>query len=125
MCIRDRSGASHQFSITARIDPPESMRQRLPQPIQASLRYSYQARQQCRVRSTTTGDTATCTPYVDVMNRSFNLNLDTMLSQLDVGFQLSYSDTKSFVGQRGGTSQFQLGFYGQFHFATGDLPGMR
>ena len=121
----EESGASHQFSLTARIDPPDGMRQRLRQPIQASLRYSYQARQQCRVRSTTAGETATCTPYVDVLNRSFNLNLDTMLSQLDVGLQVSYTDTKSFVGQRGGTSQFQLGFYGQFYFATGDLPGTR
>jgi hypothetical protein len=121
----EESGATHQFSLAARIEPPEGMRQRLRQPIQASLRYSYQARRQCRVLSTTASETETCTPFVDVMNRSFNLNLDTMLSQLDVGFQLSYTETKSFTGQRGGTSQFQLGFYGQFYFATGELPGMR
>jgi len=121
----EESGASHQFSLTARIDPPDAMRHRLPHPIQASLRYSYQARQQCRVRSSTAGETAACTPYVDVLNRSFNLNLDTVLSQLDIGFQASYTDTKSFIGQRGGTSQFQLGLYGQFHFATGELPGLR
>lgn len=118
------TSTSHQFALTARIQPPEQMRDRLPQPIQASLRYNYQAQQQCRVRFSGSDTAAPCTPYTDLISRSFNLNLDTVLSQLDVGLQVSYTDRQSFVGQRGGTSQFQLGLYGQFHFATGSIPGM-
>src|SRR5690606_13972406 len=68
---------SHQLGLTARIQPPEHMRARFSQLIQASLRYSYQAQQQCRVRGGTSEEEAACTPYTDLINRGFNLSLET------------------------------------------------
>jgi len=119
---REDTAESHQLSLNAFIQPPDHMRDRLPQPIRASLSYSYQAQRQCRVRPG--GNESECTPYTDLISRSFNLNLETLLSQVDVGLQASYIGRKSFVGLRDGSSQFQLGLYGQFHFTTGTLPGM-
>jgi len=121
---REDRAATHQFGVTAFIQPPDHLRHRFPQPIHASLRYSYQAQRQCRARSIGEGPGDECTLYTDLLSRSLNLNLETVLSQIDVGLQASYIARKSFVGLREGSSQFQLGLYGQFHFAAGTFPGM-
>jgi hypothetical protein len=40
---------------------------------------------------------------------------------------MSYDDRQSFVGQQTGSTQFQLGLFGQLQFSAGTLPlaGMR
>ena len=48
-----------------------------------------------------------------------------MMSELNVGFQMSYNHTKRFIGTRDGSTNFQLGLFGQFNFSAGQLPGMQ
>jgi hypothetical protein len=55
-----------------------------------------------------------CIPFVDYLNRSVNLTLDTTLLPLEVGVHLTYTDRQSFVGRHEGSTQFQLGVFGQF-----------
>ena len=48
------------------------------------------------------------------------------MSDFEVGIQGSYFDRQSFVGQRRGSTQFQLSVFGQFLIeagALGRLPG--
>jgi hypothetical protein len=40
-----------------------------------------------------------------------------------MGFQMSYNDHKSFIGLRSGSSQFQLGLFGEFNFEAGNAMG--
>ncbi|MBI4410270.1 MAG: hypothetical protein HY561_11210, partial [Gemmatimonadetes bacterium] len=116
----ENGGRSHAVQLVGSFMVPGGLAQTLPQPIQASLRYGYTSQFQCRERNTAAAD---CTPFTDVLSRSFHLTLDTVLSQLNLGLQMSYTDRQSFVGTRTGSSQFQLGLFGQFNFATGMLPG--
>jgi len=50
--------------------------------------------------------------------------MDTRVRDFEVGLQASFTDRQSFVGQRTGSTQFQVGLYGQFVFqAGGAAPG--
>jgi hypothetical protein len=60
-----------------------------------------------------------CVAFVDFLNRSVNLTLDTVISPLEVGLHLTYTNRRSFVGQHDGSTQFQLGLFGQFLFDSG------
>jgi hypothetical protein len=110
----------HDFSLVSSFVPPGDLGRRLVRPVQISLRYQYAFQSDCRI----TVGSVVCVPFVEQLNRSLNLTLDTVVSQLEVGLQLSYTDRQSFVGQRNGSTQFQLGFFGQFLFAAGPLPGL-
>ncbi|NNM05204.1 MAG: hypothetical protein HKO65_08890 [Gemmatimonadetes bacterium] len=57
--------------------------------------------------------------FLDFLNRSVNLTLDTVITPLAVGLHLTYTSRRSFVGQQEGSTQFQLGFFGQFLFDSG------
>jgi hypothetical protein len=57
--------------------------------------------------------------FVDFLNRSVNLTLDTVITPLEVGLHLTYTSRRSFVGQHDGSTQFQLGLFGQFLFNSG------
>ena len=50
------------------------------------------------------------------------MTLDTEVGGFEVGLQMSYDDRQSFVGQRTGSTQFQLGLFGQLEFSAGVLP---
>jgi len=41
---------------------------------------------------------------------------------VDLGLNVSFVDRQSFVGQRSGSTQLQLGLFGQFMFEAGQLP---
>jgi hypothetical protein len=45
--------------------------------------------------------------------------LETMVRDLSVGLQMSYSSRNSLVGTHNGTSQFQLGLFGNFQMKAG------
>jgi hypothetical protein len=51
---------------------------------------------------------------VDYLSRSVNLALDTRIIPLEVGIHLTYTDRQSFIGRHEGSTQFQLGIFGQF-----------
>ena len=55
--------------------------------------------------------------------RRINVSLDTELSQVTVGFQMSYNSRRSNVGTLNGSSQFQLGIFGQFNLDAGTFQG--
>lgn len=118
----EREIVSHSAQLTARFIAPGPLRERLPNPIRASLRYGYETELECRVRRAAPGDAA-CAPFVDVINRRLDLTLDTTVSQLNVGLRINYYDNQSFVGTRTGSSQFQLGLFGQFNVSAGTFPG--
>ncbi len=117
----ESSSNSHSVQLSASFMPPEHMRDKLMQPVMLSLRYTYNDQQQCRARGGSADEPAVCVPIVDVLNRSLNLTIDTVISDLNVGLQMSYTDQKNFVGTRNGSSQFQFGLFGQFYFTAGSL----
>jgi hypothetical protein len=93
---------------------------KIPQPIVADLRFTQQSQQQCRVRTLadlSTGES--CIRYIDFRNRSVNFSLHTLLSDLNVGLNLSYTSRRSFVGTNIGNSQFQIGLFGNFELTAG------
>ena len=61
---------------------------------------------------------------MDQSNATFNLTLDTVVSELQVGFQASYTNRQSNIGQRLGSTQFQIGFWGQFVYNAGAFAGL-
>jgi hypothetical protein len=65
---------------------------------------------------------AGCVAFVDQLNRSLSLALDTRLAGLEVGLNGGYVNRQSFVGQRTGSTQLQIGLFGQFLFELGQLP---
>jgi len=120
----EREASSHALGIGGRFLAPAALRDRFPEPIGISLRYDYRAEQQCRVPPVDQGLDA-CTPYVDFLSRRMDITVDSYMSQLNVGLQISYTDRRSFVGTRAGNSQFQLALFGQFDFAAGTRGGGR
>ena len=72
--------------------------------------YQYSSDLDCRVPS----GRSDCTPFVDYLNRSVNLTLDTTIIPLAVGLHLTYTDRQSFTGRHDGSTQFQLGIFGEF-----------
>ncbi|MBI4520527.1 MAG: cell surface protein SprA [Gemmatimonadetes bacterium] len=112
-----RDETSHNLSLLSSLTAPRPLRNAFPAPLQASVRYSFTAQRNCRRSSVA----QSCIAFIDQINRALNLSLDTTLSDMNVGVQLSYTSRQSFVGQRGGNSQFQLGIFGQFLFTSGTV----
>jgi hypothetical protein len=118
-----QDAATHTLSLTGSFTPPSVVRKKFKQPLTATLSVNQQAQRQCRV-SPTLDQTTTCTPFIDFVNRTLNLSLDTMLDQLQVGVQMSYTARQSAIGTLNGSSQFQMGVFGQFNFSAGQIPGV-
>lgn len=120
----EHDGQQHAVQIAGSFIAPRFLRESFPAPINASLRWSYYARAQCRLTAAAgTDGSEACIPFVDYINREFGMTLNTIVSQLTVGFQMSYIDRQSYVGARNGSSQFQLGLFGEFNFAAGTFAG--
>ena len=51
------------------------------------------------------------------------MSMNTRVADFRLGFQASYTDRRSFVGRRTGSTQFQLGIFGQFLFEAGRFAG--
>jgi hypothetical protein len=110
----------HSVQLAGSFVAPRWLRDRIPAPVNVALRYGIQDQEQCRIQAGTFGP---CIPFVDLVQRQFSLTLDTVISQLNVGFQMSYDDRQSYVGLRSGSSQFQLGLFGEFTFEAGTFAG--
>jgi hypothetical protein len=61
-------------------------------------------------------------PFLDQVSRSASLSLNTSAGGVEFGVQVSYDDRQSYVGQRTGSTQLQLGIFGQLDFGAGGLP---
>ncbi len=121
----ERDRVQHTVSLASSFLPPFGLARRqsgVPEPVRLAVLVSYVGERECRVPRNRTD----CVPFVDQLNRSLTFTLDTRVSDFDVGIQGSYFDRQSFVGQRRGSTQFQLSVYGQFLIeagALGRLPG--
>jgi len=60
--------------------------------------------------------------FLDQVTRAASMSLDTSVGGFEFGLQVSYDDRQSFVGQRVGSTQFQIGVFGQLNFVAGMLP---
>ena len=107
----------HGVDLSGRFTPPPALRSAVPEPVRVSLAYDYQDQRQCR--APVNPPNSACTGYIDYLNRRLNLSLSTLVSQMDVGLQVSYVDRRSFIGTQAGSSQFQLGLFGQFNVQAG------
>ena len=115
-----RRRTTHVFTMSGSFVPPGNFGERLTRPVQASVRYNRAAQSDCRI----TSGNDECVPFVDQYNSTFNLTLDTVVSDLQVGFQASYNDRQSSIGQRLGSTQLQVGFWGQFIYNAGAFAGL-
>lgn len=113
----ERTQTSHNLSIVTALRAPGSLAETFRRPVQLSLRYNYASQMNCRVSTAS----QSCVPFIDQILRGFNLTLDSTVSDMNIGLQMSYTDRQSFVGQRSGNSQFQLGIFGQFLFSAGNV----
>jgi hypothetical protein len=114
----DRTQSSHRVSVASQFLPPGSLAARLDRPVRVALLASYVADRDCR----TTAAREACVPFVDQIRRILSLNIDTSVGGFEVGFLMRYDDRQSFVGQRTGSTQFQLGLWGELQFSAGMLP---
>ncbi len=101
---------SHTFALSSVFEEPPLLGQRLDGPVRLSMGYQYSSELDCRIPSGKND----CIPFIDNLNRSVNLTLDTTITPLLVGLHLTYTDRRSFVGRHDGSSQFQFGIFGQF-----------
>ena len=111
---------THVLTVSGSFTPPGDLGARLERPVQVSLRYNQAVQSDCRV----TSGSDECVAFVDQRNSTFNLTLDTIVSDLQIGFQASYTDRRSNIGQRLGSTQFQIGFWGQFVYNAGAFAGL-
>lgn len=120
----ERDRVTHRVSFSSSFLPPFGLSERLSGPVQLSVIASYGAERECRVPRSR----PECVPFVDQINRALSLSMDTRLSDFQLGIQASYTDRRSFVGRRQGSTQFQLGIFGTFLFEAGRIgdgfPGM-
>lgn len=116
-------GFNHTVTLAGTFKPPGSMASKMDQPIRTQLTLSQNTSTQCRFRQLSAGTEETqCIPYIDFRNRTFNFTLDTYLKDMIVGLQMSYTGRQDYVGIRRGSSQFQLGLFGEFNLNVGRIP---
>jgi hypothetical protein len=106
---------SHTFLLSSALSEPPLIKDRLDGPLRLSVAYQYSSELNCRVPK----GRLDCVAFVDFLNRSVNLTLDTVITPLEVGLHLTYTNRRSFVGRHDGSTQFQLGLFGQFLFDSG------
>ncbi|HET9948934.1 MAG TPA: hypothetical protein VFQ22_08440, partial [Longimicrobiales bacterium] len=116
--VTERDERSHRVSITSRLLPPGWLARRLDRPVSLTVLGAYTSERACRA----TAQGAGCVAFVDQLRRTLNVSLDTAVQGFSVGLQMSFDDRQSFVGQRTGSTQFQVGLFGQLELTGGALP---
>ncbi len=117
----DRNQRDHTLSLASVVASPALLSPRLERPPHLSLLLRYASLEECR----TTVGTEVCVPFLSQLTRSASLNLDTVVSGLEIGFQATLLDRRTYVGLRSGSTQFQLGFWGRFLFTAGSSEALR
>ncbi len=110
----------HALRMAGTFIAPAALRDRLGQPFRVELSFRQRSDRECRLRGAA-ADTG-CVPYIDLVSRTLHLGLETALSQMNVGLQMSYDERRSTIGIRDGTSQLQLGLFGEFRLRSGEMP---
>ena len=119
--VTERDLVEHGFSVETRLAPASGLAEAIGGPLRLSLIVEYAANTECRV---VTGQQA-CVDFIDQTNRGASLALDTDLSGVEVGVQLSVVDRGSLTGLRSGFTQFQLGVWGRMLFESGPIEQLR
>ena len=122
--------ANHSFQLNGRIQAL-SETGTFRSPIRTSLRLTQSVREDCRLLGAVTSDPtdgteplvpgATCEPFTDLRIRTIDLTVDTDFTPFIVGLQGSWRDTQSGIGQRIGSTQFEITMFGQFIFESGTV----
>jgi len=115
----ERDRRTHRVSLTSSFLPPFGLADRTGGPVRISVIASYTSERECRVPRSRPD----CVAFVDQINRALSVAMDTRVSDFQVGLQAGYTDRRSFVGRRQGSTQFQLSLYGQFLFEAGRFAG--
>jgi len=111
-----RSRRTHAVALASFFRPPAAWAGELDRPVQLTLRLAYADQIDCRSTAAGSG----CVPYVDQLTRDFSLVVDTAVSGIDLGVRTSWFDRVSFIGQRSGSTQFQLAVFAQLNVAAGN-----
>ncbi|MBI4513854.1 MAG: hypothetical protein HY702_07060 [Gemmatimonadetes bacterium] len=117
------SRVSQSIRLVARLLPPQSWRS-FRNPIRVNLAYRRDSSDQCRalgVSTLTPGTPPGCAPFTDLVVQSLDLTLDTDVQPFTLGFQASWRDQQSEIGQRPGSTQLTLTLFGHFLFQTGPV----
>jgi hypothetical protein len=113
---RDRD--THLLSLSSALVPPFGLGSSMDRPLHLTVIGSHVRELECRA----TVALLACVPFVDQVTRSVGSTLSALVRGLEVGIQGSVTDRQSFVGQRPGATQFQLGIFGEFQLQAGVLP---
>jgi hypothetical protein len=113
----EQRGANHSFQLGGIFDPPGFLGEKFTRPITAMLVFTEDRQRRCRYR-TSASATSECVAFLDTSNRNVNFTLDTILSDITVGVQFSYTSRLNRVGATTGSSQFQAKLFGRFNFVT-------
>ena len=113
----ERKRENHTVSLTGSMRPPFGLAARLTRPITISALLQYASDRNCR----STATRPECVPFLDELIRSLIFRVESAVSRMDLRLQLSYTDRRSFVGLRSGSSQFQFGLFGRFVIADDAL----
>jgi hypothetical protein len=115
----EHRASQHALQLSGSFRAPAALATGADQPVRASLRFDQRTQHHCRVRA----ESVLCTPYVDAVHRSLDLTLETVVSDLDLGVQMSYIERTSRIGAGNGYGNFQLNLFARFQVAAGALPG--
>ncbi len=113
----ERSNREAGVSIETRLRPRGGLEARFDAPFRLSIVGQYSSQDECRTPS----GQEECVPFLDQVNRSLGLSMDTMVSGFEVGGQASLIDRRSFTGFESGYTQLQLGIWGRMEFSAGPV----
>ena len=113
-----REERNHRISLNTQLLLAGGLSERLDRPISLSVIGAYRSERNCRI--TVAGED--CVPFVDQVLRTASVQADTSLRGFSFGLQISYDDRQSFIGQQTGSTQFQVGLFGQLDFGTAAFP---
>jgi hypothetical protein len=114
----EREELSHRLTLRSRWDPVGPLAGSFDQPVDLAILAGYVSERSCRITRVGEG----CVAFVDQIRRTLSVSIDTSVGDFSVGMQLSFDDRQSFVGQRTGSTQLQLGVFGQLEFSAGSFP---
>ena len=101
---------SHSLTATLVLRSPIRNFRDRGAPMRLSLDLRYLEETECRV----TARGSPCVAFIDELERDAVLSVDSTVGDFQLGVRLRYLDRRSFVGQRAGSTQFQLNVFGQF-----------
>ena len=105
-----RRANSHSLSVSARLRPLLGPFRARGAPLRATLDVAYLDELQCRESALD----SPCVAFIDQLERSVSLALDSSVQDYQLGIRLRYLDRRSFVGLRAGSTHFQLNVFGRF-----------